>query len=73
MIEMDTWDTDNGVWQPWWRNFYNYYEKQGINMNFTDEISRVLQEWNAFEEDVDSTKFHFENEQDQLVFLLRWA
>ena len=73
MIEMDAWDTDNGQWKPWWRNFYNYYEKQGINMNFTDEISRVLREWNAFEEDVDSTKFHFENEQDQLVFLLRWS
>ena len=72
MIEMDTWDIDNGCWQPWWYNFYSHYEKQGIDMN-TDEISLLLREWNAFEEDVDSTKFHFENEQDQLVFLLRWS
>ena len=73
MIEMDTWDIDNGQWTPWWKKFYHYYEKQGIDMENTAEISRMLREWRAFEEDVDSTKFYFENERDQTFFMLRWA
>ena len=71
MIEMDVVD-DNGDWKPWWRNFYNYYENQGIDIGNAYEISRMLQEWNAIDADVDSTKFYFANEQDQTLFMLRW-
>lgn len=72
MIEMDVVDSNNN-WKPWWRNFCDYYENQGINMGNANEISRVLRKWNAIEEDVDSTKFYFANEQDQTFFMLRWA
>ena len=71
MIEMDVVD-DNGDWKPWWKKFYYYYEKQGVNMENADNISQMLRKWNAIDKDVDSTKFYFKNEQDQMFFMLRW-
>jgi hypothetical protein len=72
MIEMNVL-TDKEVWTQWWRNFHNYYVAQGVDMDDSDEITRALKEWRAIELDQESTLFYFENEQDQVLFMLRWA
>ena len=72
MIEMNVLD-DKQVWTQWWRNFYDFYRLQGVNMEDSDEIARVLKEWGAVDLDPESALFYFENEQDQLFFMLRWS
>ena len=72
MIEMNVLD-DKQVWTQWWRNFYAFYRLQGVNMEDSDEITRVLKEWGAVDLDPESALFYFENEQDQLFFMLRWS
>lgn len=72
MIEMDVMN-EYGVWNQWWHNFYNYYVAQGVDMEDNKEITRTLAEWRAIDRDPDSTVFYFENEQDQLLFMLRWS
>jgi hypothetical protein len=72
MIEMNV-VSKYDEWTTWWRNFYDYYVSQGVDMDNEDEITRMLKEWRAIELDQESTLFYFENEQDQLLFMLRWA
>ena len=72
MIELDVMN-DQGMWHQWWRNFYDYYTSQGINMENEHEITRMLKEWNAIDKDPESSVFYFENERDQVAFMLRWA
>ena len=43
------------------------------DMEDDKEITRTLTEWNAIDEDPESTVFYFENEHDHLVFMLRFA
>ena len=72
MIEMNV-VTAYDEWTQWWVNFHNYYVSQGVDMDNSDEITRALKEWRAIELDQDSTWFYFENEQDHLLFMLRWS
>lgn len=72
MIEMDVMN-DYGVWQKWWRNFYEYHNAQGVDMEDDKEITRTLAEWRAIDRDPESTVFYFENEKDQMLFMLRWS
>lgn len=72
MIEVDVMN-NQGTWHQWWRNFYDYYTNQGVNMEDESEITRTLAEWRAIDRDPDSTVFYFENEQDQVMFMLRWS
>jgi len=72
MIEVDVLN-DLGDWHQWWRNFRDYYLAQGVDMEDDKEITRTLTEWNAIDEDPESTVFYFENEHDHLVFMLRFA
>ena len=72
MIEMDI-NSERDEWHPWWRNFRDYYTAQGVDMDICDEITRVLKEWRAIELDQESTLFYFENEQDQMLFMLKFS
>jgi len=72
MIEVNV-EKEDGVWHQWWHNFRAYYMAQGVDMEDDAEITRTLAEWNAIDQDPDSTVFYFENERDQVVFMLRWA
>ena len=72
MIEMNVL-TDKEVWTQWWRNFHSYYVSRGVDMEDENEITRMLKEWRAVELDQESSLFYFENEQDHLLFMLRWA
>jgi hypothetical protein len=72
MIEMDI-NTEHDVWHQWWQNFRDYYIAQGVDMEDENEITRVLQEWRAIELDQESTLFYFENEQDQMLFMLKFS
>ena len=72
MIELDVMN-EHGVWNQWWQNFRDYYIAQGVDMENEEEITRVLAEWNAIDRDPESTVFYFENERDQVMFMLRWA
>ena len=72
VIVMDVMN-DKGTWHQWWHNFTDYYRSQGVDMEDEDEITRLLSEWRAVEEDQDSSIFYFENEHDRTLFLLRWA
>ena len=73
MIEMDVVSDDGRGWKPWWYNFCDYYEKQGVDIGDASEITKLLKKWNAVDLDQDSTKFYFKNEQDATMFLLRWS
>jgi hypothetical protein len=64
---------DEGTWHQWWQNFTDYYKSQGVDTEDEDEITRLLSEWRAVEEDQDSSIFYFENEHDLTLFLLRWS
>lgn len=72
MIEIDVMN-DHGEWNQWWHNFRDYYIAQGVDMEDEAEITRTLAEWNAIDKDPESTVFYFENEKDQLLFMLRWS
>jgi hypothetical protein len=72
MIEVDVMDRHH-KWHPWWRNFRDYYTARGVDMDNDEEITRTLAEWNAIDQDPESTVFYFENEQDQVLFMLRWS
>lgn len=72
MIEVDVLN-DLGEWHQWWYKFREYYVQQGVDMENEVEITRTLAEWNAIDEDPESTVFYFENEHDHLVFMLRFA
>lgn len=72
MIELDVMD-ERKSWHRWWYNFYNHYIEQGVNMEDASEITRTLALWNAIDdEDPESSKFYFDNEQDYVLFMLRW-
>lgn len=72
MIEVDI-NRADGRRHNWWENFRNYCESQGHNFSEAENITKALTEWNAIDKDPDSTKFYFENEQDHLLFMLRFA
>lgn len=72
MIEVDVMN-EYGVWNQWWHNFYEYYTKQGVDMENEEEITRTLAEWNAIDRDPESTVFYFEHERDHVMFMLRWT
>jgi hypothetical protein len=72
MIEVDVMNRHR-EWHPWWRNFRDYYTARGVDMDNDEEITRTLAEWNAIDKDPESTVFYFENERDQILFLLRWS
>ena len=73
MIEMDVMLNKDGTWAQWWHNFRDHYEEQGVDMDNEAEITRTLAEWNAVDKDPESTVFYFENEQDHVMFMLRWS
>ena len=72
MIEVDVLNRHRN-WHRWWLKFLNYYKSQGVDMDDVNEISRLLKEWRAFEKSQSSTVFYVENEQDRLMFMLRWS
>lgn len=72
MIEVDVMD-NYGKWKHWWHNFRDYYVAQGVDMEDEAEITRTLAEWNAIDQDPESTVFYFEHERDHVMFMLRWA
>jgi hypothetical protein len=72
MIELNILNQQD-QWHKWWWHFHDYYESQGVDMDNKKEITRVLAEWNAIDLDPESTMFYFENEQDHVMFMLRWA
>lgn len=72
MIEVNIMGPDE-KWKPFWRNFYDYHTAHGHTFEDGDEITKLLAEWRAIDPDVESPLFYFENEQDHLLFMLRWA
>lgn len=72
MIEVNVQD-ERDCWHQWWHNFREYYIAQGVDMEDENEITRVLAEWNAIDQDPESTVFYFEHERDHVMFMLRWA
>ena len=73
MIEVDI-DKEGGYGRHhWWENFREYAESHGYNFDNAENITKALAEWNAIDKDPDSTKFYFENENDHLLFMLRFT
>ncbi len=71
MIVVDVND-QNDNWHQWWRNFRDYYWEQGVDMDNEGEITRALAEWNAIDDGEDTPTFHFLDEKDYMLFMLRW-
>jgi hypothetical protein len=57
--------------EPWWENFWIYYRDLGFDMNIDSGISAALAEWRAINI-VSTTYIQFHNENDYLLFRLRW-
>ena len=72
MIEVDV-QNERGVWRQWWYNFRDYYIAQGVDMEDEKEITRTLAEWNAIDQDPESTVFYFEHERDHTMFMLKFS
>jgi hypothetical protein len=73
MIEVDIDREDGRGRHQWWFNFRDYSDSLGYDFNDVEDITKALAEWNVIDKDPDSTKIYFENEHDQLLFMLRFA